>query len=60
MSTTDKLFEGSEHSKVYASFRPLPPLSLIKQISEYIGEVKKGFSSFLLRDLKLMYALIYS
>ena len=35
---TDKLFEGDEHSKIYALYRPTPPISLIEEILEKVPQ----------------------
>ena len=32
----NKLFEGNEHSKIYALYRPTPPISLIEEILEKV------------------------
>lgn len=33
-----RFFEGQDHAKVYAQFRPVPPESLIKRIVEFVQE----------------------
>jgi len=41
-----KLFEGLQHSKNYAIFRPVPPKSLVQKIVDFIGKDKVRNSFF--------------
>jgi len=42
MSTSTRQFEGSDHSAIYAKFRPVPPTSIISHILSFRGDSKRN------------------